>query len=166
MIASYLLAENNPRTVSSDVFSANNTFNIVYYPLHKLFYHFYRPQRSYGKVMFSQASVILFTGGRRSPSGRTPPSGDPSGQRNPQTETPSLWTETPLDIDPLPQTETPPPDKDPPPGQGPPRTVTSVRYASYCTAFLFILLFWLFSPRKLYEITRNRNKLLPELVAF
>ena len=23
----------------------------------------YRPQRSYGKVMFSQASVILFTGG-------------------------------------------------------------------------------------------------------
>ena len=25
--------------------------------------HFYRPQRSWGKVIFSQASVILFTGG-------------------------------------------------------------------------------------------------------
>ena len=27
------------------------------------FFHFYRPQRSWGKVMFSQASVILSTGG-------------------------------------------------------------------------------------------------------
>ena len=26
-------------------------------------YHYYRPQRSWGKVMFSQACVILFTGG-------------------------------------------------------------------------------------------------------
>ena len=36
----------------------------------------YRPQRSYGKVMFSQASVILFTGGGlfgRHPPDRYPP---------------------------------------------------------------------------------------------
>ena len=29
----------------------------------KMFCNFYRPQRSWGKVIFSQASVILFTGG-------------------------------------------------------------------------------------------------------
>ena len=31
--------------------------------------HFYRPQRSWGKVIFSQASVILFTGGLSGPGG-------------------------------------------------------------------------------------------------
>ena len=47
--------------------------------------HFYRPQRSYGKVMFSQASVILFTGGglcQGDPPDRDPP------DRDLQTETP------------------------------------------------------------------------------
>ena len=43
------------------------------------FYHYYRPQRSCDKIMFSQASVILFTGGvadtpwTDTPRGQTPP---------------------------------------------------------------------------------------------
>ena len=34
---------------------------------------FYRPQRSWDKVIFSQASVILFTGGGLLPGGLNPP---------------------------------------------------------------------------------------------
>ena len=90
------------------------------------FWIFNRPQRSCGKVMFSQASVILFTAGggicqgeprtetpqTETPSTETPrqrplpPDRDPSPQDRdplpPQTETPSPKTETPS-----PQTETP-----------------------------------------------------------
>ena len=46
--------------------------------------HFYRPQRSCGKVMFSEASVILFTGGGRHPSpGRHPALPSTCWDRNP-----------------------------------------------------------------------------------
>ena len=40
-----------------------------------VFFHFYRPQRSCGKVMFLHLSVILFTGGRvwQTPPGQVPP---------------------------------------------------------------------------------------------
>ena len=42
----------------------------------KFYYRYYRPQRSWGKVMFSQASVILFTEGVCIPActGAEPPS--------------------------------------------------------------------------------------------
>ena len=45
--------------------------------------HHYRPQRSWGKVMFLQASVILSTGGEYTPpgSGTPPRSGTPPGTR-------------------------------------------------------------------------------------
>ena len=97
---------------------------------------YYRPQRSCGKAMFSQMSVILFTGGRGSLSGR-PPDRDPPGQIPPwtetlQTETP--WTETPQTETPrqTPSGQRPPPDRDPlhrdprqrPPRQRPPWTET------------------------------------------
>ena len=66
----------------------------------------YRPQRSCGKVMFSQASVILFTGvcvcdpvGRHSLPGQTPPAQTPTWADIPQTDTPWLghppWADTP-----------------------------------------------------------------------
>ena len=48
---------------------------------------YYRPQRSFGKVMFSQVSVILFTGGLcvcgRHPPGRHPLGRHPTGQTPP-----------------------------------------------------------------------------------
>ena len=120
----------------------------------------YRPQRSCGKVMFLHVSVILFTGGRGSLSGR-PPWTETPRQRTPQTENP--WIETPWQETPC--TETPGkrlPDRDPPdrgtPGQRPPRqrpprkrpspdrdtpppTVTTGWYASYCNTFLFVFFF-------------------------
>ena len=40
---------------------------------------FYRPQRSWGKVIFSQASVILLTGGVPGP-GEGPPGPHPRGK--------------------------------------------------------------------------------------
>ena len=44
----------------------------------------YRPQRSLGKVMFLQASVILLTGGVP----HTPPGADPQEQTPPRADTP------------------------------------------------------------------------------
>ena len=52
----------------------NSCWKCLCYPLHfvvrqelerqsEITWHFYRPQRSCGKVMFSQVSVILFTAG-------------------------------------------------------------------------------------------------------
>ena len=52
---------------------------------------YYRPQRSCGKVMFSQASVILFTGEGVYPSmhwGRHPPGQTPPGRHPPGIDTP------------------------------------------------------------------------------
>ena len=106
-------------------YCALNTQNTVYY----------RPQRTCGKVMFSQASVILFTGGACIPActGQTPPGRHP-------TPLPSACWDTPA-----------------PPGQTPPCPVhagihtpplssacwdtspgghCSGRYASYWNAFL------------------------------
>ena len=87
----------------------------------------YCKQRSCGKVMFSQASVILFTGGRG-----VFLSGRPPGQRSPLDRDPlwtgTPWTEIPLDGDPPKQRL--PPDRDPA-DTAPPNTVTSGWYASY-----------------------------------
>ena len=54
--------------------------------------HYYRPPRSWAKVMFLQASVIL-SGGRVSgrenpPSRETPPAGRPPGRQMPRDQTP------------------------------------------------------------------------------
>ena len=130
---------------------------------------FYCPQRSCGKVMFSQASVILFTG-RRGVSvadtpGQTPPWADTTQADTPpgrhlQEDTPP-WEDTPLG-------RHSPPGKHPP-GQTPPGPVhagihtspaqcmlgytppaqcllgydghCSGRYASYWNAFLFTIVF-------------------------
>ena len=64
--------------------------------------HHYRPQRSCGKVMFSQASVILSTGGGgvwqippgRHPPGQTPPWQTPLPGRHPRADT--TQADTPL----------------------------------------------------------------------
>ena len=93
---------------------------------------YYRPQRSWGKVIFSQASVILSTGGSTW-------AGTPPGTRYnpPRTRyTPPGTRYTPWD-----QVHTPvPPDQTPPPPSSACREIraTSGRYASYWIAFLFI----------------------------
>ena len=66
-------------------------------------YYYYRPQRSWGKVVFSQASVILLTGGGVSASVHA---GIP---HTPQSDTP--LDQTPPSRHPLDQT---PPGADPP----------------------------------------------------
>ena len=86
--------------------------------------HYYRPQRSWGKVMFSQASVILLTGGGCLPQSmlryHTPQSRHPSpGSRHPQSRHPPEQTppgQTP------PQEQTPPWEHTPPQEQTPPRS--------------------------------------------
>ena len=86
--------------------------------------HFYRRQRSCGKVMFLHLSVILFTEGglpdrdpyrQNRPWTETPPGQRPPGQRSPWPELPlnrdPSWTETPWTETPSqnsPWTETPP----------------------------------------------------------
>ena len=88
--------------------------------------YFYRPQRSWAKVMFLQASVILSTGGRCLPQwmlgyhpqgADTPPGADTPGRRHPQEQTP--------------------PEQTPPEGDSSIRS-KSGRYASYWNAFLFV----------------------------
>ena len=87
--------------------------------------HFYRPQQSWGKVMFVHVSVILFTGGclPQCMLGYT----HPLGRHLP-------WVGPPGRHAPIPgQT---------PPGQTPPHSAcwirsTSGRYASYWNAILF-----------------------------
>ena len=91
--------------------------------------HIYRPQRSWGKVMFSQASVILLTGGSASvhagihthppwadpPGADTPPEQTPPGSRHP-------WSRHPPGAD-TPRADTPgadPPGAATPPEQTPP----------------------------------------------
>ena len=94
--------------------------------------YFYRPQRSWGKVMFSQACVILFTGGVSAscwdatlPRKQTPP-----GSRHPP-DTPQGADTTPrADTS---QKQTPPP---PPEACWEIRS-TRGRYASYWNAILF-----------------------------
>ena len=106
----------------------------------KIFGHFYRPRRSWDKVMFLQASVILSTGGGvclsacwdASPPG---PGRHPPGTR----DLPTRQTHPPP-----PGPGRPPPwDQRPPLDQRPPREADasirsmSGRYASYWNAFLF-----------------------------
>ena len=57
---------------------------------------YYRPQRSWGKVIFSQASVILLTGGSASVH-----AGIPSREQT------SLGADTPLEQTPTPREQTP-----------------------------------------------------------
>ena len=90
--------------------------------------HLYRPQRSCGKVMFSQASVIMFTGGGCMPSmhwGRHPPGRHPLGRHSPGQTPP--WADTSPG-------QTSPPGKHPPPDG-----YCSGRYASYWNAFLYFI---------------------------
>ena len=110
---------------------------------------FYRPQRSWAKVMFLQASVILSTGGglphcmlgyhhhplqSRPPWNQTPPPGSrPSGADTP------LGVETPPGADtPQEQTHPPPPTREADSGI----RSTNCRYASYWNAFLFVVFFF------------------------
>ena len=69
---------------------------------------FYRPQRSWGKVMFLHVSVILFTGGVcHTPPGQTPladtPRQTPPLGRHPRADPP--WADTPWQTPP--RTDTP-----------------------------------------------------------
>ena len=116
--------------------SSNHTRNVlkcdgnmwVWKPRH------YRPQRSCGKVMFSQASVILLTGGVcQTPPGRhplvrhTPPGSHPLGR-------PPSWADTPT------------PGQDTLPADG----YCSGRYASYWNASLLHIISYrlcLYLPR-------------------
>ena len=99
---------------------------------------FYRPQRSCGKLMFSQASVILFTGGVSAghPPVRHPPGRHSTGQ-TPTKQTATLgrhtpWADIPPGRHPLGRN---PLGRHPPPADG----YCSGWYASYWNAFLFIL---------------------------
>ena len=90
--------------------------------------YYYRPQRSWGKVMFLQASVILLTGGGEYLTRYTPPGpGTPPGTRyTPRDQVPPLGPGTPpprTRYPPRDQVHRPPgPGTHPPPGPGtPPR---------------------------------------------
>ena len=102
-----------------------------------IFCHFCHPQRSWGKVMFSQACVILFTGGGVSasvhagtpPQEQTPPRADPTPQSRhpPRADTPPEQTppqsrhpeQTPPRVD-TPQSRHLPGSRHPPLEQTPP----------------------------------------------
>ena len=71
---------------------------------------FYRPQRSWGKVMFLQGSVILLTGGSAHP----PPGADTQGADTPPEQTPLPPEQTP------PMEQTPPCRADTPRSRQPP----------------------------------------------
>ena len=125
---------------------------------------FYRPQRSWGKVMFLQACVILFGGGGCLPQcmlgyhAHTPEQ-TPPRSRQPPEETPP-WEQTPLWSRHPPKSrhppeQTPPRADTPPKEQTPPRRracweiqSTCGRYASYWNAILFIRVFlsWAILP--------------------
>ena len=97
---------------------------------------FYRPQRSWAKVIFLQASVILSTGGV---SASVHPGIPPPREQTPLVTDPPPGADThPADT---PQEQTPPP----PSRHTPPREADSGirsmsgRYASYWNAFLFLL---------------------------
>ena len=124
-----------------------------------LTFHFgsyiYRPQRSWGKVMFLQASVILLTGGEYLTRYTPPRPGTPPDQYIPQTRSPPKDQVHPPDQVPPsgdqvlppqdqvhpPQTRYIPRDQVHPPGPGTPppgpgRYGLRGRYASYWNAFL------------------------------
>ena len=108
----------------------------------------YRPQRSWGKVMFSQACVILFTGGclpqcmlgythpqsrhplgadtppsrhpEQTPPSRHPPGADPPQSRHPWEQTQSPGADTPQEHTHPPGAHPPEQTPPPPPGSRPP----------------------------------------------
>ena len=93
---------------------------------------YYRPQRSWAKVMFLQASVILLTGGGCLPQCML---GHPPSRHPP-------WKQTPPEQTPHPSRHPPPPrSRHPPPEADSSIRSTSGRYASYWNAFLFWVLF-------------------------
>ena len=106
-------------------------------PTHGLVQTSYHPQHSCGKVMFSQASVILSTGGcLTDPPGQTSPREDTPLGRHPPGKTP------PRQKHPLGRHPPPSACWDTPPtqcmlGYTPPDGHYSGRYASYWNAILF-----------------------------
>ena len=118
---------------------------------------FYRPQRSWGKVIFSQVCVILFTGGwggglpqcmlgyrppweQTPPPEQTPPKQTPPRADNPQEQTPLPGSRPPEQTPSRPDT----PRTDTPWEQTPPRCracweIQSTRgqYATFWNAMLF-----------------------------
>ena len=95
-------------------------------------YIFYRPQRSWAKVMFLQASVILLTGGMSASVHAGIPHPQEGGTPPPQGRRHSPRKEAPPTLPPSPK-ETPP--------EGDPPGIRSMsgRYASYWNAFFYIL---------------------------
>ena len=142
-------------------------FELVHYCVseNKLLIRFnYRPQRSWAKVMFLQASIILLTGGVSAsvhagippPGNHTPPGADtppgpdtpgirhPPGTRHPRDQTPPRADTHPPGADPPgpdthPQSTHPPQSTPPPPGKDSGIRSTTGRYASYWNVFLFIM---------------------------
>ena len=94
---------------------------------------FYCPQRSCGKIMFSQASIILFTGG----CGRHPPEQTPRGQKPSWADTP--WAETTLGRYPT-WTDTPSRVDNPPPKMATAAHGTHPTGMHSCCLFYFSLL--------------------------
>ena len=98
--------------------------------------------------MFLHVSVILFTGGRgvcqRDLQTETPWAETPSPGQRPA----SPGQRTPLETEPLPWTESPPP----------PRMVTRGRYASYWNAFLFYIKLQFLPAMNAQCITQCRYK--------
>ena len=127
--------------------------NFVHELVHELFY--YRPQRSWAKVMFLQASVILSTGeclpqcmlGYHPPGSGHPLGADtPPGANTPRDQTSPGGRHPPPGADTPPGTRHPLPGADTPPGTTPPPQEadsgiwsTSGRYASYWNAFMFAM---------------------------
>ena len=109
---------------------------------------FYRPQRSWGKVMFLHESVILFTGGSAPLHAgiHTPPGPGTPHPLGPDTP-PGTRHTSPLGPG-TPQDQAPPWDQVPPRTMHPPRHsacweiwATSGWYASYWNAILFMFFF-------------------------
>ena len=107
---------------------------------------YYRPQRSWAKVMFLQASVILLTGGgvclsacwdTPSPRADTPGADThhPWSKHHPGADTP--WEQTPPGADTPPGSRHPTGSRDPPLEADSGIRSTSGQYASYWNAFLF-----------------------------
>ena len=127
--------------------------------------NYYRPQRSWGKVMFLHVSVILLTEGvcpiacwdttqdQRQAPPPPPPADTPPGPGTPQSRHPPAWEQTLLGPGTPPRTDTPLGSRQPlprpgthPPGADTPQgsacweiQAISGWYASYWNAILFII---------------------------
>ena len=104
--------------------------------------HHYRPQRSWAKVIFSQACVCPQRGLPQCMLGYTPPPQEQ--EQTPPMEADTPWRQTPPGADTPPRSRHPPGADTPPPRSRPPPGAadssirsTSGRYASYWNAFLY-----------------------------